>query len=553
MSGLTDHTRWWGWGGESGRAHLPEHAGELLRTEIGLSPPAARERVGPPGLEDVRLPEGRLPGRLRERLHAVLDAEHVREDRLARVSRAAGKSYPDLLRLRAGDAPEAPDAVLEPGSREEVAEALRACAEAGVAVVPFGGGTSVVGGVTPAREGFEAAVTIDLGRLDHVHPLDRRSLSAVLGAGAVGARVEAALAAQGLTLGHFPQSFELATIGGFVATRSAGQASTGYGRIEDNVLGLRMATPAGELTSRATPASAAGPSLRELVVGSEGTLGVLTDVTVALRPAPAVRRYEGWSFRSFAEGVEAFRTLAQADAAPDVARLSDEQESRLSLALASTGTLGDRAGRAYLRARGHGTGALAILGFEGESRLVARRQARTARLMRSAGAVGLGEGPGRAWARSRYAAPYLRDELMDAGALVDTLETATSWSDLLELHHAVADAVRDALAARGTPPLVGCHVSHLYGTGASLYFTVLARAEEGAELEQWRAAKRAASEAIASRRATITHHHAVGADHRPWIEREVGGLGVEVLRAAKERLDPAGVMNPGKLLPSGPR
>jgi len=430
-----------------------------------------------------------------------------------------------------------------------VAEALRACAEAGVAVIPFGGGTSVVGGVTPSRDGFEAAVTVDLGRLDHVHVVDRRSLSAVLGAGAVGARVEAALGAQGLTLGHFPQSFELATVGGFVATRSAGQASTGYGRIEDNVLGLRMATPAGELTSRAVPASAAGPSLRELAVGSEGTLGILTDVTVALRPAPAVRRYEGWSFRSFAEGVEAFRVLAQADAAPDLARLSDEEESRLSLALASTGSVADRAGRAYLRARGHGAGAVAILGFEGESRLVARRQARTARLMRSSGALALGEGPGRAWARSRYAAPYLRDELMDAGALVDTLETATSWSGLLDLHGAVAGALREVLAARGTPPLVGCHVSHLYGTGASLYFTVLARAEEGAELAQWRAGKHAASEAIASRGATITHHHGVGADHRPWIEREVGGLGVAVLQAAKERLDPQGVMNPGKLLP----
>jgi len=549
MSRLTDHTRWWGWGGESRRAHLPDHAGELLHREIGLDPQPWRGRTGAPVLEEVRLPEGRLPARLRGRLHAALGAEHVREDRLARVSRAAGKSYPDLLGLRAGDAPHAPDAVLEPGSREEVAEALRACAEAGVAVIPFGGGTSVVGGVTPSRDGFEAAVTVDLGRLDHVHVVDRRSLSAVLGAGAVGARVEAALGAQGLTLGHFPQSFELATVGGFVATRSAGQASTGYGRIEDNVLGLRMATPAGELTSRAVPASAAGPSLRELAVGSEGTLGILTDVTVALRPAPAVRRYEGWSFRSFAEGVEAFRMLAQADAAPDLARLSDEEESRLSLALASTGSVADRAGRAYLRARGHGAGAVAILGFEGESRLVARRQARTARLMRSSGALALGEGPGRAWARSRYAAPYLRDELMDAGALVDTLETATSWSGLLDLHGAVAGALREVLAARGTPPLVGCHVSHLYGTGASLYFTVLARAEEGAELEQWRAGKHAASEAIASRGATITHHHGVGADHRPWIEREVGGLGVAVWQAAKERLDPQGVMNPGKLLP----
>jgi alkyldihydroxyacetonephosphate synthase len=268
-----------------------------------------------------------------------------------------------------------------------------------------------------------------------------------------------------------------------------------------------------------------------------------------VRPAPAARRYEGWSFASFAEGVEAFRALAQAGVAPDVARLSDEEESRLSAALAATGSRLERAGRAYLRARGHGAGAIAILGYEGERRDLARRRTRAARLLRSAGALSLGGRPGRAWERSRYAAPYLRDELLDLGVLAETLETATTWSGLLDLHRAVGEALASALAAGGTRPLVGCHLSHLYESGASLYFTVLARAEPGEELDQWRAAKRAASEAIVARGATITHHHGIGADHRPWLEAEIGGLGAGVLRAAKERLDPAGIMNPGKLLP----
>ena len=546
MSDATERTRWWGWGGEEGRPRLSPAGAALVTRELGLD---EREAPLPPELESVALAEPSLPGEAARRLEAGLAPGGLRTDRLARVARAGGKSYPDLVRLRAGQAPAAPDAVLRPSSPEEVATIVEVCSELGVAVVPFGGGTSVVGGVTPRRDGFEAAVSLDLGGLSKAVEVDRRSLTARVGPGTLGAAAEAELGAHGLTLGHFPQSYELATVGGYVATRSAGQASTGYGRIEDRVLGLRCETPSGRLTVNPVPASAAGPSLRELVVGSEGILGVITDLTLAVEPAPEVRHYEGWSFRSFAEGVEAFRDLVQAGAAPDVARLSDEEETRLSKGLAATGSAADRAGHAYLRLRGHADGALAILGWEGESRVAARRRSRAARMLGAAGALALGEGPGRSWARNRYAAPYLRDELMDMGALVDTLETATSWSGLLGLHAAVSAAVRTALAARGAKPVVGCHVSHLYESGASLYFTMLARAERGHEIEQWSAAKRAAGEAIVAHGATITHHHAVGSDHRPWMEAEVGVLGLEVLHAAKARLDPNGVMNPGKVLP----
>lgn len=545
MSAVSEQVRWWGWGGEHERPRLPDGPGRALAGELGLP---ARGRGAPvPALEDVELPEMRLGDVARARLERVVGEADVRTDRLARVTHAGGKSYPDLVSLRSGVAGHAPDAVLQPSSPEDVAALLSACSEAGVAVVPFGGGTSVVGGVSARPDGFDAAVSLDLGRLEGVAAVDERSLLATLGPGTLGIRAEAALAERGLTLGHFPQSFELATLGGYAATRSAGQASTGYGRFDDLVLGLRCATPVGELVVNEVPSSAAGPAVRELVVGSEGTLGVITELTVAVRTAPEARVYEGWSFASFADGVEAFRVLAQADAAPDVARLSDEEESRLSSMLASSGSMVERAGRAYLRARGRGEGVFAILGWEGERRHLARRRSRAARLLLGAGGLGLGEGPGRAWQRSRYAAPYLRDDLMDMGALVDTLETATSWSHLPELHRAVGEAVRGALDARA---LVGCHLSHLYTTGASLYFTVLARVEEGAELDQWRAMKRAAGDAISEQGATITHHHGVGSDHRPWMQAEVGRVGLDALRAAKERLDPVGVMNPGKLLPS---
>jgi alkyldihydroxyacetonephosphate synthase len=538
--------RWWGWGEDDAhQPSLPPAALEMLRAELALT----ERHVPHVGLEEVRLNEPDLPRKLPGRLAEVVGEQHVRQDRAERVGHAAGRSYPDLVRLRAGDASGAPDAVVWPANEDEVAGTLAACEDAGVAVVPFGGGTSVVGGVEPLRNGFGAVVSLDLRRMDRLTGADRVSLSATFEPGVLGPRAETLLASRGLTLGHFPQSFEFATIGGFVATRSAGQASTGYGRIDELVLGLRCVAPAGVVVAKALPATAAGPDLRELLVGSEGALGVITEATLSVRPLPEARRYEGWSFRSFEEGAQALRSVEQAEASPDVARLSDEEETRLTMALASSGSTTERAGKAYLRARGHEGGCIAIVGFEGEPGELSRRRKRTSGLLRAAGGLQLGERPGRAWQRGRFAGPYLRDVLLDRGVMVETLETAASWSHLRELYDAVREVLRGALTARGTPPLVMCHISHLYPHGASLYFTFIARQEEGAELDQWWAAKSAASDAIVSHHGTITHHHAIGHDHVPWMTAEVGDLGVALLRAAKERLDPKGIMNPGKLLP----
>jgi alkyldihydroxyacetonephosphate synthase len=539
--------RWWGWGEDGHVVAMPEAATALLREEIGADPSAPPRRHV--ALEEVRLPAPRLPATARERLSAAVGAERVRDDRGARVAHAAGRSYPDLVRLRVGDGSSAPDAVVTPESVDQVRAVLAACAERGVAVVPFGGGTSVVGGVEPVSDGFAGAVSIDLGSLDRVVSIDRTSLTATFEAGLNGPRIEGALGAEGLTLGHFPQSFEYSTVGGWIATRSAGVASTGYGRIDELVEGLRLVAPAGEVDARALPASAAGPDLRELLVGSEGVLGVICQATLRVRRAPAERRYEGWWFGSFAEGREAFRVMEQADASPDVARLSDEDETRFSLVFASPGGAVERLGRAYLRARGRESGCLAIVGFEGTAEDVERRRVRTGSLLRAGGGIALGRRPGELWVRSRYTGPYLRDELLDRAILVDTLETAGSWTNLDSLYRATADALRSALSERGTRPFVMCHVSHLYRSGASLYFTFMARQQDDA-LAQWRAAKAAASEAIVAAGGTITHHHAVGRDHARWMRAEVGEMGLELIRAAKERLDPAGIMNPGKLLPS---
>jgi alkyldihydroxyacetonephosphate synthase len=538
--------KWWGWGDPAGPAELPPHALEFLRAELGVS----GERSPHVEIEEVRLPEPSLPRKAGPKLALAVGNEWVRADRSSRITHAAGKGYADLVRMRTGDATSAPDAVVYPADAAELRTVLDACAAEQVAVVPFGGGTSVVGGVEPLRDGMSGVISLDLGRMAKLEGIDEQSLTADFGPGMRGPQVEEALGRSGLTLGHFPQSFEYATVGGWVATRSAGQASTGYGTIEKLVCGLRITTPSGEIDLPPLPATAAGPGLRQLLVGSEGVLGVITRATLKVRPDPEERRYEGWMFRSFEEGADALRTLEQRGVVPDVARLSDESETRLSLALAGEGSLKRRAGFRYVRLRGYDGGCIAVLGFEGDRTGAARRAALATKLLRRAGGLSVGAAPGRAWARGRYAGPYLRDALLDHGVMAETLETAHEWSRLMALYRGVRSAIEGALEARGTPGMVMCHISHLYPSGASLYYTFLAPQERGTELDQWRAVKVAASDAIAAAGGTITHHHAVGRDHAPWMPHEVGELGLAALRSVKGRLDPSGIMNPGKLFPS---
>jgi alkyldihydroxyacetonephosphate synthase len=526
--------RWWGWGEDAKAGPTPPEVLAWFEGELGgLDAPQAAV-----ALQDVRLDPPRLPEAVRSRFGEIL-----RDDRQARVLHARGKSYPDLVRQRAGDCAGAPDGVLTPRSHEEVRAVLEACASAGVAVVPFGGGTSVVGGLEPLRGDLAALISLDLRALDALETLDEQSQLAVVGGGIRAADLDARLADRGFTLGHFPQSYEHVSIGGCVATRSAGQASTGYGRIDDLVVGARLAAPAGDLDLRAQPGSAAGPELRRLIIGSEGILGPITRVALRVRPLPELTRYEGWIFPSFGAGAEVLRRLEQDGVAPDVARLSDEVETRMGFGLAGLGSLQAGALRAYLRARGVAHGAAAIVGWGGGEDAVRSRRETAVEVLRDGGGVAIGQQAGKAWVRTRFAGPYLRDALMDRGVLVETLETATTWTQLFTLYRSVGDALRQHA------PLVACHISHVYPTGASLYFTFMARARRGEEISQWAEVKDAASEAIVAAGATISHHHAVGRDHARYLAAEIGDTGVAALRALKAELDPAGIMNPGKLLP----
>ncbi len=473
-----------------------------------------------------------------------------------RIRHAAGKGYPDLIRMRAGRIGRAPDAVLAPPDSRSVAAVLAACAQERIAVVPFGGGTSVVGGVDPERGEFERLVSLDLAALRGVS-VDPISMTARLGPGLRGPEAEAALNAEGFTLGHFPQSYRYATIGGFAATRSAGQASTGYGRFDAVATAIELTTPVGVMKTLSTPHTAAGPSLRELALGSEGIFGVITEVGVRIRPNPERRVYEGWFAPSFETGTTIIRSLAQEGALPDLIRLSDRDETEVSLALSGLAGL-KRAGlEAYLRLRGRTEGCILIVGWEGERESVERRRELSRRLLRKGGAVTLGASPGSSWEQGRYDGPYLRDALIDQGILVETLETSHTHSRLGELYATVRKALHETIGGEGGGSgIVMCHVSHAYRDGASLYFTFLTPARSGSEIEQWAALKAAACSAIVATGGTITHHHAVGRDHAPYMRSEIGELGIEALLGVKSRLDPAGIMNPGKLVgfspPAGP-
>ena len=522
---------WWGWGDPSQIPALPDGIRKLLIEALGVRQPSPL----PASIAEVVLPDSRLSGEVAAELGRIVGSQNVLADAEARTRHTRGKSTLDLLRLRQHDAGNAPDLVVLPGSHEEVLAMLRVCSERGIAVIPFGGGSSVVGGLEPDADEFAGLVALDLRRMNALLELDEDSRLAVLEPGLRGPEAEALLGERGYTIGHFPQSFEYASLGGFAAARSSGQGSSGYGRFDELVLALTVATPAGSLALGRAPKSAAGPDLRQLILGSEGALGVITSLTVQVRPVPEERVYEGWRLASFWEGAAAVRRLVQDGPLPTVVRLSDEAETALNLARPED--LGQRTG----------SGALAIIGYEGAAAEVATRRAAVTRILEQAGAQ-LDPGAGEAWARDRYRGPYLRDALLGAGALVETLETVGFWSSLRELYEAVSGALRSSLSAQGSAPVVLCHISHVYPAGASLYFTV-GCAQLDDPVAQWRAAKAAASDAILAAGGSITHHHGVGTDHRPWYEGEVGELAVDVLRAIKAQLDPAGILNPGVLIP----
>ncbi|WP_341957523.1 FAD-binding oxidoreductase [Microbacterium sp. LWH13-1.2] len=520
--------RWNGWGDPAKAADLPRAVRALLPLLLGR----IRKPAAPVELGDVLLDASALTPDDITAFTVVVGDDRVDVSDEARIRHAGGRSTPDLLRRRLPHQV-APDAVVLPADHDEVVAVLAVAADRGVAVIPFGGGTSVVGALDPQRGRHHAVISLDLRRLTGLLRLDAVSGEAVLAAGTTGPDAEALLGAHGYELGHYPQSFRYATIGGFAAARSSGQNSAGHGRFDTMVTGIRVATPTGDVDLGRSPGSAAGPDLVRVFLGSEGIFGVITEVRVRIHPIPRERVLESWTFPDFASGADALRAVAQHGGGPTVIRLSDEAETAVSLAQVG------RIGKALSK------GAAVVTVYEGDG--IAERRARTSALLATAGGFSSGEGAAEDWLDGRFDGPYLRDALLDAGVFCETLETATTWANIGILNAAITAALRDGLTDVGAKPYVMCHVSHIYPTGASLYFTVLAGIRSD-RLEVWGQVKARVNDAIIANGGTISHHHAVGRDHAPWLEQEIGETGVRILTAIKRELDPTGILNPGAVI-----
>lgn len=553
-------TRWngWGWADAPDELSGNDAVWDWIASELGMGSLLLTPAIP---LEEIELGKPRLAVSILNALAEIVGEEWVKSSKFERAAHARGKSYHDLLHLRAGHLDTVPDAVVYPANPLETLEIVQLCAEKKIALVPTGGGSSVVGGVTAeAGPGQQGVVVLDTTRMGRVLTIDEEAMTAVIEAGAWGPELEAQLSEHGLTLGHFPQSFEFSTLGGWIAARGAGQQSNKYGKAEKWLVSTKLATPKGFWTTECFPASAAGPNLTDVVLGSEGTIGVITEATVRVQKKPQVKDYRGYLFKTFEDGVAAARTIAQSKLNVAMVRLSDADETHFfrTFSDAQKDQTFSRKLKKQVEARVLKANkmpdrpCIMLIGIEGNETQVGATQKATAHVAKTFGAMAVGKSPGTQWYHGRFHGPYARDPMLDHGLGVDTLETSTRWSNILNLHEKVSAAIDEAMKRRapvkGAHGIVMSHISHSYSDGASLYFTFVFPRDLEREIEQWHVIKKAASEAIIEHGGTISHHHGVGTDHAEWMVEEKGPVGLSVLRAIKQELDEDGIMNPGKLI-----
>jgi alkyldihydroxyacetonephosphate synthase len=527
--------RWNGWGDET--TTYPLHGSVTHQLEMWVGEPTPPRDTTFAEVA-AAVPPSRLPD------HALIST-----DPAGRVRHARGQSMPDWIVLRNGCISVFPDGVAYPTTNDEVRDLIEYARANGVRLIPYGGGTSVVGHINPTP-GDAPVLTVDLGRMNRLIQFDETSRLATFGAGIAGPDLEAELRARGCTLGHFPQSFELSTLGGWIATRSSGQQSLHYGRIEQLFAGGRVETPAGTLDLPSFPASAAGPDLREIVLGSEGRLGIVTEATVRVSAMPEHEEFHGIFFPTFEQGMAAVRAMSQAHLSLSMLRLSTAVETQTTLALVGHERLIGWVEK-YLTVRGAGDEkSMLMLGATGRKTMVSSAIRAARGIAREHSGVSVGQFFGRQWHKNRFRTPYLRNTLWEKGYAVDTLETAVQWNEVPALLIDIESALHSALADSGERVHVFTHLSHVYPTGSSLYTTYLFRISSASDetLRRWQTLKTAASQAIVAHGGTISHQHGIGLDHAPYLAAEKGSLGMATLQSLCDHFDPAGIMNPGKLV-----
>ncbi|GAB2451572.1 alkyldihydroxyacetonephosphate synthase [Conyzicola lurida] len=551
---MTDvkHMKWWGWGVE-GVAFNPDNKpafAPFVKKAVGLdlSVPA----VPAVAFGDLTLPSSTIDAAFLATLAGIVGEANTITDDEARLVHTYGKSIRDLLRIRASDLPRMPDVVVYPADEAQVAAVVTAAVAANAVIIPFGGGSNISGSLEPHPGEARVVISLDLGLLNKVTLIDEGSGLASIQAGAQGPFIEEQLNARGWTMGHFPDSFTHSTLGGWVATRSSGMQSDKYGDIADIARGIRMVRPAGIVDIRPVPSASTGPSVREMILGSEGRLGVITEVTVQVHRTPEVREINGYLFPSWEAGIAAMHDIAESDAKPTVTRVSDARESGFSFATgkAKEGFDPQKVLMAYLKRRGWDLEGinLSFIGFEGSPSHVAYEKKIVKRIVKKHGGLAVGKGPGVLYDQKKFDTPYLRDFLLDRGAAADVSETAAPWSRLNEIHDAVYAAANDAYEQIGTPGWIMSHLSHSYHSGACLYFTFAFVHGGEIAIEQYDVVKRAIQQAFVDHGGTISHHHGVGREHAPWLEQDISTEGVALMAGLFASADPKKNFNPDKVI-----
>ncbi|HMQ64792.1 MAG TPA: FAD-binding oxidoreductase [Arachnia sp.] len=549
--------KWWGWGEEGLAYHYedkPKFAPFVMKM-VGVDINKPVQSVPP--FSSLQVPPSQLSAELHARLDEILGAKYVQTDDETRVVHAFGKGVRDLVRVRRGDLGRVPDVVLYPGTQAEVERAVDAVVAADGVLIPFGGGSNIVAALEAVPGEARQVVSMNLGRMNKVLEIDEVSGLAHIQAGVFGPDMEDQLQARGWTMGHHPDSFVWSTLGGWIATRSSGMQSDKYGDIADICRGLTMVMPGQVLQLRPLPSTSSGPSVREMVLGSEGRLGVITSAWVNVHRLPEVRELQAYFFENYEAGLKACEQIVSSDASVMMARVSDAVETQYIMANGKkSGRIGSLASKAIQKLMEQKKWdleqiAMSFVGFEGSANHVRYEKGLVGKIVREHGGISVGKGPGALYDQKKYDTPYLRDFMLDRGLVADVSETTTPWKYAAQIHTNTVAAFHKKMDELGVRGVVFCHLSHSYHSGACQYFTFAIADDSEHNLDTYDAAKRVVQQSFMDNHGTVSHHHGVGEEHSPWLDQDISPAGVFIQRKLFEGVDPGNNLNPGKIIHGG--
>ncbi|MBB1511378.1 FAD-binding oxidoreductase [Tessaracoccus sp. MC1679] len=549
--------KWWGWG-EEGKAYRYEDKPKFppfVMKMVGVDITAPVEPIPP--FSSLEVPASRLSDTLRAELAGIIGEGFVQTDDETRVVHAFGKGVRDLLRVRSGLLGRIPDAVLYPGTQREVELLVDAAVAADAVLIPFGGGSNIVAALEAQPGETRQVLSVNLGRMSRVLEIDEVSGLAHIEAGVFGPDMEDQLKARGWTMGHHPDSFVWSTLGGWIATRSSGMQSDKYGDIADICRGLTMVMPGQVLTLRPLPSSSSGPSVREMVLGSEGRLGIITSAWVNVHRIPEVRELQAYFFATYEDGLRACQEIVESDASVMMARVSDAVETQYIMAngkkSSRLGSLSSKAIQRIMLQKGWDLEkiAMSFVGYEGSPTHVRYEKGLVAKIVRNHGGIGVGKGPGSLYDQKKYDTPYIRDFMLDRGLVADVSETTTPWAYVEQIHTNTVAAFHKAMAEIGVRGVVFCHLSHSYHSGACQYFTFAIADKSDNAMVTYDVAKRVLQQSFMDNHGTVSHHHGVGEEHSPWMDQDISPAGVSIQRALFDGVDPGHNLNPGKIIHEG--